>query len=86
MHNIITNSSVDPFQQLLYNPLQWQFPNGTGFAADFDWLEPPVNKIINGRHDQFSLRMADVCQPFNVNPPDEPLFDTSKVAIVSNGR
>ena len=30
--------------------------------------------------------MADRCQPFPIPVPDKPLFDTRKVAIVSNGR
>ena len=55
---IIANASLDPDVDLLYNPLNWRFtaPNNTDFPATFDWLEPPVNKTINGRHDQFSIR------------------------------
>ncbi len=33
-----------------------------------------------------NLRMADICQPFDIAPPSEALFDPTKVAIVSNGR
>ena len=105
VQTIIANTSIDPFVELLYNPLNWRFPNNTDFPATFDWLEPPVNKIINGRHDAFTLRcerlyaypskvallslwyrMADICQPFDMTPPDTPLFDPKKTAIVSNGR
>lgn len=30
--------------------------------------------------------MSDVCQPFDLTPPAEALFDPKKTAIVSNGR
>ena len=53
---ITSNLSLDPFVNLLYNPLNWRFPNNTAFNATFDWLKNPVDKVINGRRDQFSLR------------------------------
>ena len=53
---ITSNTSLDPFVNLLYNPLNWRFPNDTAFPATFDWLKSPVDKVINGRRDQFSLR------------------------------
>ena len=54
--------------------------------AGYDWLQPPVNKRINGRADAFSQRISDECQPFSATPPAAPLFDTKKVVIVGNGR
>ena len=30
--------------------------------------------------------MADQCQPFDMDPPEEALFDPKKTVIVSNGR
>ena len=54
--------------------------------ADYDWLQPPVPKTINGRADAFSQRLGQECQPFDVDPPEEALFDPTKVAIVGNGR
>ena len=32
------------------------------------------------------IRLGQECQPFSQDAPDTPLFDTKKVAIVSNGR
>lgn len=34
--------------------------------------------------DHFS--MMDICQPFEVEPPKEALFDPKKTAIIGNGR
>ena len=102
----IINQHLDPNLQLLYNPLNWAFPNGTEFTSNHDWLDPSVDKVLNRRADEFSprsafwllstaplkiinipdIRMADICQPFDMNPPSEALFDPTKVAIVSNGR
>lgn len=33
-----------------------------------------------------STSLGQECQPFDMTPPDEPLFDPAKVVIVSNGR
>ncbi|KAI0941993.1 hypothetical protein AcV7_002542 [Taiwanofungus camphoratus] len=76
----------DPENQLLYNPLSWEFANNTPFPASLDWLQSPVEKVVNGRDDAFSQRLGDECQPFEMDPPAEALFDPKKVAIVSNGR
>ncbi|KAH8103013.1 hypothetical protein BXZ70DRAFT_889701 [Cristinia sonorae] len=82
----IVENNADPLDLLNFNPLNWQFPNGTHFTADHDWLQPPVKRVINGRQDAFSPRMADQCQPFDMDPPAQALFNPKKVAIVSNGR
>ncbi|TCD64095.1 hypothetical protein EIP91_004537 [Steccherinum ochraceum] len=82
----ITQDNADPLNLLNFNPLNWQFPNGTHFTADHDWLQPPVQRVINGRQDAFSPRMADQCQPFDMDPPSEALFAGKDVAIISNGR
>ncbi|THH30886.1 hypothetical protein EUX98_g3273 [Antrodiella citrinella] len=82
----IVQDDADPFSLLNFNPLNWQFPNGTHFTADHDWLLPLQTRVINGRQDAFSPRMADQCQPFDIDPPTEALFDPKKTAIVSNGR
>ncbi|KZT01062.1 uncharacterized protein LAESUDRAFT_816144 [Laetiporus sulphureus 93-53] len=79
-------SGADPENQLLYNPLNWEFANNTPFPASLDWLYPPVEKIVNRREDAFSQRLGDECQPFETDPPTEALFDPKKVTIVSNGR
>ncbi|KAF5378755.1 hypothetical protein D9615_006970 [Tricholomella constricta] len=84
----IVNNNADPDNQLLYNPLQWNDANNQQFAANEDWLQPPVEKIINGRRDAFSQRLGQECQPagFPSNVPEVALFDPKKVVIVSNGR
>ncbi|KAI0700773.1 hypothetical protein BC835DRAFT_1265868 [Cytidiella melzeri] len=85
--SILNNPAVDPHANLLYNPVNWAFPqNNTFFPANFDWLDPAVHKVINGRQDAFSLTLSDGCQPFDMTPPEEALFDPRSVVIVSNGR
>lgn len=49
-------------------------------------MASPVKTVINGREDAFSQRLGQECQPFDMRPPADPLFDPRKVAIVSNGR
>ncbi|KAF9479788.1 hypothetical protein BDN70DRAFT_806502 [Pholiota conissans] len=81
----IVYNKTDPDNFLLYNPINRRDAKENFFAADNDWLQPPVPLVINGRRDAFSQRQ---CQPegFPGDPPAEALFDTKKVAIVSNGR
>ncbi|KAJ7577017.1 hypothetical protein C8J56DRAFT_1061728 [Mycena floridula] len=82
----IVQNNADPDAQLLYNPLQWRSFNGTPFGATEDWLQPPVAKVINGRKDAFSQELGQECQPFDMAPPEVPLFNASSVVIVNNGR
>jgi hypothetical protein len=57
--SIINNPSIDPNDQLLYNPRMWASPiTNTFFNASFDWLDPDVPKVINGRQDAFSITYA----------------------------
>lgn len=55
--------------------------------SDFDqsYIYVSSNLPYSGAYWLLS-RMRDICQPFDQTPPDAPLFDTKKVAIVSNGR
>ncbi|KAJ7126237.1 hypothetical protein C8R44DRAFT_781419 [Mycena epipterygia] len=84
----IIDKNLDPDQNLLYNPLNWNDANNVQFAATDNWLLPPVNLQINGNADAFSQRLGQECQPsaFTSTPPDVALFNSSKIAIVSNGR
>ncbi|KAJ3746733.1 hypothetical protein DFH05DRAFT_1394856 [Lentinula detonsa] len=84
----IIQNDLDPSQALLYNPLNWNNASNVAFAADNDWLLPPVDLTINGHADAFSQRLGQECQPngFTIMPPDEGLFPASNVVIVSNGR
>ena len=49
-------AGADPDDLLLFNSLNWDFANNTPFPAQFDWLQPPVDLVINGRHDSFSQK------------------------------
>ncbi|TDL26162.1 hypothetical protein BD410DRAFT_716722 [Rickenella mellea] len=79
------SEGADPGDNLMYNPLNYKFANNTPFPAEFNWLEKVENITINGRADAFSQFLGQECQPFDLPAPDTPLFDTSKVAIVTNG-
>ena len=70
----------------LYSSSSWAFANNTAMPAHYDFMEPPVERRVNGRADAFSQRLGQECQPFAVDPPDVPLFAGRKVAIVGNGR
>ncbi|KAL1755659.1 hypothetical protein FB107DRAFT_274673 [Schizophyllum commune] len=76
---------ADPEEQLLYNPVQWRNATHQPFPVESDWLEPE-KVIINGHEDAFSQRMGQECQPFDMDPPSEALFDPANVVIMSNGR
>ncbi|KAF5371801.1 hypothetical protein D9758_003452 [Tetrapyrgos nigripes] len=84
----IIDNNTDPNDQSLYNPLAWTNASNVPFPANFDWLDPSVDLVINGVHDSFSQRLGQECVPsgFTTTPPDQALFDGSKVVIVSNGR
>ncbi|PBK91572.1 hypothetical protein ARMGADRAFT_1054240 [Armillaria gallica] len=77
---------ADPEELLSYGPQQWTNASHVPFPADYDWLSPVVKMSINGRADAFSPRLGQECQPFSEEPPAEPLFKSSEVVIVSNGR
>ncbi|KAJ6580011.1 hypothetical protein DFH09DRAFT_1260401 [Mycena vulgaris] len=82
----IIDKNLDPNQNLHYNPLNWNDANGVQFAATDNWLLPPVNVRLNGHADAFSQRLGQECQPFSSTPPIVALFNSSKIAIISNGR
>ena len=79
-------NGADPGLRLLYNPLNWAYANNTPFPEQYDWLQDPVKKVVNGHQDYFSQKLGQECQPFSVDPPPEGLFDPEKVAIIGNGR
>lgn len=84
----IVNDNADPDNLLGYNPRSWKNASDVPFADDEDWLDPAYDVEINGRSDKFSQRMRDACQPFEdfEEAPEEALFESNKVVIVSNGR
>ncbi|KAK7044505.1 peptidase S41 family protein ustP [Favolaschia claudopus] len=84
----IIDKNLDPNQELLYNPLNWNDADNVQFPANRNWLLPARDVTINGRADSFSPRLGQECQPegFTSTPPDVGLFEPSQVVIVSNGR
>ncbi|KAF7428583.1 hypothetical protein PC9H_007809 [Pleurotus ostreatus] len=79
-------NGADPREKLLYNPAQWT--NGTHhrFKKRANWMSKAEHHVINGHEDSFSQRLGQECQPFDVPPPNEALFHSKDVVIVSNGR
>jgi len=85
---IVENPDLDPDVKLFYNPRAWRNGSNIFFSKSQNWLRPTVKKTINRRLDEFSPRLGQECQPegFPSEAPAGALFDTRKVAIVSNGR
>ncbi|KZT25626.1 hypothetical protein NEOLEDRAFT_1064684 [Neolentinus lepideus HHB14362 ss-1] len=79
-------SGADVNASSSYNSAQWTFANHSRMPEAYDWMASPEKTLINGREDAFSQRLGQECQPFDMRPPAEALFDPKKVAIVSNGR
>ncbi|KAF5370878.1 hypothetical protein D9758_002013 [Tetrapyrgos nigripes] len=77
---------ADPSKLLSYNPSQWTNASHVPFELGTDWLKPLRKLEINGHQDVFSQRLGQECQPFEVDPPDEGLFEPENVVIISNGR
>ncbi|KDN37129.1 hypothetical protein RSAG8_10338, partial [Rhizoctonia solani AG-8 WAC10335] len=69
-----------------YNPPNYKGTNGTEFAANFNWLDPPINMQVNGVADKFSQKIGDTCLPFPQTPPTTQPFAFENIAIMSNGR
>lgn len=67
-----------------YAPDQWAFLNDTVFPSNFNYISPPVPVMINGTGDTTSQRFYDT-YPSSVPIPDQPPFNLSQVAIVTNG-
>ncbi|KAH8990807.1 hypothetical protein EDB92DRAFT_724534 [Lactarius akahatsu] len=74
------NSSIS-----IYAPDNWQFLNGTQMPPDFDYNDPSVPFIINGRNDPTSQRFEDICPALGVTIPTAPPFDLNQIAIIGNG-
>ncbi|CAE6460494.1 unnamed protein product [Rhizoctonia solani] len=69
-----------------YNPSNYKGVTGTKFAADFNWLKPPIPMQVNGVSDKFSQKIGDTCLPFSLTPPTAQPFEFENIAIISNGR
>ncbi|KAI9463968.1 hypothetical protein BJY52DRAFT_1401032 [Lactarius psammicola] len=63
-----------------------QFLNGTQMPLNFNYIEPSVPFVINGRDDATSQRLEDICPTPNMKMPTKPPFDLNKVAIIGNGQ
>ncbi|KAI0314927.1 hypothetical protein OF83DRAFT_1062983 [Amylostereum chailletii] len=68
-----------------YGSNNWAFLNDTAYPVDYNYFDPPDPLTVNGRSDPTSQRFEDICTPFNIDVPEEPYFDLSKVAVVGNG-
>ncbi|TFK31946.1 hypothetical protein BDQ12DRAFT_693246 [Crucibulum laeve] len=69
-----------------YAPDNWAFLNDTEMPTTFNYMKPPMPFVVNGKQDPSSQRFHDTCQLSFTQPiPENPPFDLSKVAIVSNG-
>ncbi|KAH9169335.1 hypothetical protein EDB89DRAFT_1985343 [Lactarius sanguifluus] len=53
---------------------------------DFDYNDPSVPYIINGRDDPTSQRFKDICPTLNVTIPTAPPFDLNQIVIIGNGK
>ncbi|KAK7005599.1 hypothetical protein R3P38DRAFT_3326167 [Favolaschia claudopus] len=80
------NKGGDPEEVLSYNPSQWRNSSNLPFSVQSHWLRPTVNLTINGHEDAFSPRLGAECQPFEMTPPEEGLFEPENIVIISNGR
>ncbi|KAH7335675.1 hypothetical protein B0J17DRAFT_667296 [Rhizoctonia solani] len=69
-----------------YNPSNYKNAQGTEYAANFNWLDPPINVQVNGVSDKFSQKIGDTCLPFPLDPPATQPFKFENIAIISNGR
>ncbi|KAN0139275.1 hypothetical protein V8E53_002776 [Lactarius tabidus] len=68
-----------------YAPDNWQFLNGTEIPDSYDYNDPSLPSVINGRKEPTSQRFEDICPYPNVTIPQTPPFDLNKVVIVGNG-
>ncbi|KAH8990803.1 hypothetical protein EDB92DRAFT_1946330 [Lactarius akahatsu] len=68
-----------------YAPDNWLFLNGTKMPLNFDYNDPSVPFVVNGRNDPTSQRFEDGCPAPNVEIPTTPPFDLNKIAIIGNG-
>ncbi|CAG8774796.1 17346_t:CDS:1, partial [Acaulospora colombiana] len=65
----------------------WKYgDSSTFFPEDYNWVEPPVKTLVNGRNDTFTQKLGDECLPFLGEVPDEPWLPIENIGIVSNGR
>ncbi|KAF9566684.1 hypothetical protein CPC08DRAFT_681942 [Agrocybe pediades] len=79
-------SGGDPDELLSYNPVQWTNASHHAFPSLTNWMKPTIDTVINGKHDSFSQRLGQECQPFSWEAPDYALFEPEDVLIISNGR
>jgi hypothetical protein len=68
-----------------YWPSNWAYLNDTIYPDNYDYIDPSLPFVVNGRYDPTSQRFHDVCTPFDVDVPADPPFKLSNVAIVGNG-
>ncbi|KAI0299441.1 hypothetical protein B0F90DRAFT_1810686 [Multifurca ochricompacta] len=71
-----------------YTADNWQFLNGTQMPVNFNYNDPSVPFVVNGRSNPTSQRFEDVCPTPQVNIPATPPFDLNHQKLlftVGNG-
>ncbi|KAH9012207.1 hypothetical protein EDB84DRAFT_1645112 [Lactarius hengduanensis] len=68
-----------------YASHNWRFINGTRMPVAYNYNDPPLPWVINGRDGSTSQRFSDLCPTPNVPMPSTPPFDLEKILIVGNG-
>ncbi|KAF7292921.1 TSPc domain-containing protein [Mycena indigotica] len=73
-------------QLSFYTADNWAFLNGTQMPANYNYMDPDVPLVVNGKNDVTSQRFHDTCElSFDVPMPKTPPIDLRNIAIVSNG-
>ncbi|PVF94674.1 hypothetical protein CPB86DRAFT_800281 [Serendipita vermifera] len=80
----IINSNFPSRGDLLYDPINWSYGDSSAvFPEDYNWVEPPVKTVVNGRNDTFTQKLGDECLPFLGAVPDEPWFPIENIGIIT---
>ncbi|CUA67231.1 hypothetical protein RSOLAG22IIIB_07285 [Rhizoctonia solani] len=82
---IVAADIAQGIDYMFYSPNTWAFLNNTPQPVNYNYMEPPVDFIINGQKDSNSQRFYEICTPYDVALPADPAFPPSKILIVGNG-
>ncbi|KDN47593.1 hypothetical protein RSAG8_03383, partial [Rhizoctonia solani AG-8 WAC10335] len=82
---IVAADIAQGIDYMYYSPNNWAFLNNTPQPSTYNYMEPPVDFVVNGQKDSNSQRFHDICTPYDVDLPAEPAFPPSKILIVGNG-
>ncbi|KAI0289967.1 hypothetical protein BC826DRAFT_913877 [Russula brevipes] len=82
---IVKANIAQGLNSTFYSPNTWLFLNGTKMPIDFDYNDPSLPYVINGRQDPTSQRFRDSCPDPPVAVPADPPFDLKYLFLVGNG-